>query len=193
VERAVQIIYLHRPVLAQFQFIAVLLYFFAICFIRLSITAFLYRLVGVASPTKRLLLHLTVALLLMELIVQVCAYAFSCQPISAVWDMDVRLASFTAINVPLEKFILGVIYFVTDVWLLLLPIQTIWALQMPLRARIGATCIFIFGAVACTGAIVKTTYVYPVFNSYDPTCKSALAHRPCCSNAWNGQYDAPNR
>ncbi|KAF1808895.1 hypothetical protein P152DRAFT_476982 [Eremomyces bilateralis CBS 781.70] len=151
------------------EFIGVMLYFHAIFLIRLSITAFLYRLMGVASMTKRILLHSTVVFLILELIIQVFAFVFACKPISAAWDMDVRLAGFKSINLALEIFVLTVIYLATDVWLLVLPIHTVWSLQLPLWTRIGVTWVFAFGGVACAGAVVKTIYVYPVFHSWDPS------------------------
>jgi hypothetical protein len=147
------------------------LYFAAIFLIRLSITAFLYRLLGVASTTKRILLHFTVVFLIIEFLVQIFAYIFACKPISAGWDMEVRLAGYTSLNLPLEIYILTVIYLLTDVWLFVLPIHSIWTLQLPLRTRIGVTWVFLFAGVACGGAILKTVYVYRVFNSFDPTCK----------------------
>jgi hypothetical protein len=147
----------------------------AILFIRLSITALLYRLIGPSSTVKRWLLHLTVVILVAEWIVQILAFTFATKPISAAWDMDVRLSGFkSTVNLPLEVFILTIFYLLMDVWLLVVPIHTIWSLQLSLRKRISVTCVFIFGGVACAGAIVKTIYIYPVLDSYDATCKPSF-------------------
>ena len=88
--------------------------------------------------------------------------------------MNVRLNGFISLNVSLEIFILNFICLITDIWLLILPIHTIWSLKLPLRTRIGVTWVFAFGGVACAGAVMKSIYVYPVFRSYDPSCKIAL-------------------
>lgn len=144
----------------------------AIFVIRLSITAFLYRLMAAASKIKRILLHFTVVLLTLELIVQVFAFVFAYKPIAAGWDMRVRLAGYSHLNITLEVFILSIIYLVTDVWLLILPLHTIWTLQLPLQTRIGVTWVFLFGGVACAGAIMKAVYIYPTLDSYDPVCES---------------------
>jgi hypothetical protein len=145
----------------------------AVFFVRLSITALLYRLMGHSSKIKQWLLHTTVIILVAEWIVQIPAFVFATKPISAAWDFNVRLSGFEqTVNAPLEVFILTILYFVMDVWLLVFPIHTIWNLQLPLRTRISASMVFIFGGVACAGAIVKTVYIYPAFNSYDSTCKS---------------------
>lgn len=149
-----------------------MLYFTAICVIRLSITAFLYRLIGRTSRIKRILLHITTILLILQFLNQIFVYVFACKPISAGWDLDVRLTGYKCDNVPLEIFALAIVYIVMDVWLLVLPIHTVWNLQLPLRTRIGVTWVFTFGIVACAGAIYKTVYVYSVFDSFDPNCKS---------------------
>ena len=144
----------------------------AIFIIRLSITAFLYRLMASASKIKRILLHLTVILLTLELVIQVFAFVFAYNPISAGWDMNVRLEGYSHVNITLEVLILSIIYLVTDVWLLVLPLHTIWTLQLPLQTRIGVTWVFVFGGVACAGAIMKAVYIYATLDSYDPVCKS---------------------
>jgi hypothetical protein len=133
---------------------------------------------GTTSSRKRLLLHLTVALLTLEFIVQVLAFVFAYKPISAGWDMNVRLAGYSHVNITLEVFILSLIYLLTDIWLLVLPIHTIWSLQLPLQTRIGVTWVFVFGGVACAGAVMKLVYIYPTLNSFDPVCKS---HSPILS------------
>src|ERR1700712_405537 len=89
--------------------------------------------------------------------------------------MDVRLAGFTQVNLSLEIFILTIFYLLMDLWLLILPLHTIWSLQLPLRTRIGVAWVFIFGGVACAGAILKTVDIYPVFHSYDPLCKPSVS------------------
>ena len=148
----------------------VMAYFSAIFFIRLSITAFLYQLIGLTSYIKRILLHVTVAFLAVQFLVQVLATVLSCRPISAAWDIHVRLAGFSSFNVPLEVLTIMVFYLITDIWLLAFPIHVIWTLSLPLRTRIAVTWVFIFGGVACAGAIVKMAYIYPTFDSYDPSC-----------------------
>ncbi|KAF1812341.1 hypothetical protein P152DRAFT_33130 [Eremomyces bilateralis CBS 781.70] len=150
------------------QFIGISLYFAAICIIRLSITAFLYRLISPVFKTKRILLHCTVVFIFLEFAITGFLHIFAYKPISAGWDIDVRLAGFTSINVPLGIFIGSIVYLITDVWLLIIPIHTVWTLRLSIWRRIGITWVFAFGSVACVGAILKTIYVYPLFDSYDP-------------------------
>ena len=165
-----------KPILTnQLQFAGIQIYMTAILFIRLSITALLYNLIGPTSRVKIWLLHVTVGILIAEWVTQILAFTFATKPISAAWDMDVRLSGFkNTVNLPLEVFILTIFYLIMDVWLLIVPIHTIWTLQLPLRKRIGVSCIFIFGGVACAGAVVKTVYIYPVLDSYDATCKPSF-------------------
>jgi hypothetical protein len=124
------------------------------------------------SKTKRILLHITAVVLTLQFLVQVFAYIFANKPISAGWDMNVRISGYSHPNTTLEIFILSIFYLLTDVWLLILPIHTIWALQLPIQTRIGVTWVFVFGGVACCGAIVKAVYIYPTLDSFDPVCES---------------------
>lgn len=136
-----------------------------------------------ASKTKQILLHITVVVLVLEFVVQVFLYIFSNKPISAGWDMDVRLAGYSHLNTTLEIFILSILYLLTDVWLLVLPLHTIWTLQLPLQTRIGVTWVFLFGGVACAGAILKAVHIYSTLNSFDPLCESHFSIylcRPFC-------------
>ncbi|KAK1985718.1 hypothetical protein LZ30DRAFT_355846 [Colletotrichum cereale] len=151
----------------QIEFAAVLLYVASIFFIRMSITAFLYRLMALGSTTKRILLIITYVLLVLQFIIQTLVYVFAYKPIAANWDFDVRLAGFTSINISLEFFILTIFNLFVDIWLLFLPIHTIWNMNMGLRARIGILWIFFFGAIACVGAAVRTAYIHKVFDSWD--------------------------
>ncbi|ORY10943.1 hypothetical protein BCR34DRAFT_614882 [Clohesyomyces aquaticus] len=153
----------------QLEFSGVLLYFITVFFIRMSIAASLYRFIGLSSRPKRILMHATSLLLILQFLVQVLAYVFAYSPISAGWNMDVRIAGFKSIDLALEIFVLTIVYLLTDVWLLVLPIYTIWNLQLPTRARVGVLWIFVFGFVACVGAVVKTVFVRRTFESWDPT------------------------
>jgi hypothetical protein len=149
-----------------------MVYYSAIFTVRLSITAFLYRLMATTSKTKRILLHITVVVLALQFLVQVFTYVFANHPISAGWDMKVRIAGYSHPNTTLEIFILSIIYLLTDVWLLILPIHTIWSLKLPIQTRIGVTWVFVFGGVACCGAILKACYIYDTLDTFDPVCKS---------------------
>jgi hypothetical protein len=127
------------------------------------------------SKPKRWLLHGTVALLISEWLIQMFAIIFANSPVSAGWDMNVRIDGFKrVINLGLEIFVLTIFCVLLDVWLLVLPVSTIWSLQLPLRTRISVSFCFVFCGVACAGAVLKTLYIYPVFNSYDSTCKTLI-------------------
>jgi len=52
--------------------------------------------------------------------------------------------------------------------LLILPIHTIWSLKLPIQTRIGVTWVFVFGGVACCGAILKACYIYDTLDTFDP-------------------------
>ncbi|TVY47473.1 hypothetical protein LOCC1_G002206 [Lachnellula occidentalis] len=77
-----------------------------------------------------------------------------------------------------EKLETGLVIsdFLTDVFILLLPIPKIWALQMPLRRKLAVTAIFALGIVAVAASIVRMKYFIDVISKgFDPNDDEDLA------------------
>ncbi|KAF2396914.1 hypothetical protein EJ06DRAFT_177948 [Trichodelitschia bisporula] len=160
---------LKRILISQkLEFAAVIVYFTAVTCIRISITCFLYRLMALTSRTKRRILDVTVVIIVMSWVLQCLLFIFAFDPIAAAWDFKLRLHAHENFDLANDIFIFSIIYLITDIWLLILPLHTVWTMRLPLRTRLGVTWIFIFGGVACAGAILKCVFIYPVFHSYDP-------------------------
>ncbi|KAF2402025.1 hypothetical protein EJ06DRAFT_372004 [Trichodelitschia bisporula] len=152
----------------ELEFVGVIAYFSAVCLVRASIIAFYYRLIGVAAPRTRVFLHITSVALTLQFIVQVFTFVFGWRPIRGGWDLQARLdGAVPRYNLALSIFFMSIVYLLMDIWLLVLPIHTVLRLRLPLGTRVGVSSVFLFGAFACVGAVLKTAYVYRVFNSYD--------------------------
>lgn len=153
----------------KLEFAGVLLYYVSIYFVRISIAAFHYRLVGGTSSRQRKIIKITGVILTLVFIAATLTYSFSCTPIAAIWDMDIRLSSFKQLNISAIVLFYSICYTILDIWLLALPIHIVWSLQLPLETKVKVTCIFFLGGVACVGSIIKCIGIYSTFDSFDPT------------------------
>jgi hypothetical protein len=159
----------------QREFAGIVLYFFAVYFIKMSIVAFLYRLFGTISKSMKLLLVFTAVFYSLLLVSSVFAYVFSCFPVAASWEILVRfLPSTHCVNIYAMMVSLACVQLAGDCWLLILPIPLIWRLKLSLPRRIGFGCIMSIGAFACLGAFFKVYGMRGVFDSWDPSCKFAV-------------------
>jgi hypothetical protein len=66
----------------------------------------------------------------------------------------------------------GVINALTDMIAVLLPIRTVWTLQLPARQLIIVILLFSLGFMSCIAGIIRTYYMYKVTTSYDQTWDS---------------------
>jgi hypothetical protein len=71
---------------------------------------------------------------------------FACKPIAASWN-PLLLATAVCSNRGAIYIATAVLGIVTDVVLMLIPIPTIWGLQMPTKQKIGLTFIFAVGSM----------------------------------------------
>ncbi|KAF7590697.1 hypothetical protein BBP40_002533 [Aspergillus hancockii] len=84
------------------------------------------------------------------------ALVFQCQPVQAAYDMTIAGATCyprtTSYAILMTQ---GVIMFVQDVLILILPIKPIWELQMPRTKRLTLTGLFCIGLTACVASLVR--------------------------------------
>ena len=104
---------------------------------------------------------------LMDLTLLTCvAVVFSCYPIAFFWDKTLdgdcsQQVAFWYSNPSLNL--------VTDIWLLLLPIPAIRALQLPRRQKLGLFLVFMLGGIVTVISIVRLPSLAYLLNSHDPT------------------------
>jgi len=66
----------------------------------------------------------------------------------------------------------GTINTLTDLLVVLLPIRTVWSLQLPTRQAIIVGLLFSFGFISCIAGSIRTYYMYVVTTSWDQTWDS---------------------
>jgi hypothetical protein len=76
------------------------------------------------------------------------------------------------INQASSLLVAGIINTLTDFAVVLLPIRTIWLLQMPTRQALVIIMLFSFGFVSCGAGILRTYYMYKVTLTWDQTWHS---------------------
>ncbi|KAK6352870.1 hypothetical protein TWF696_004870 [Orbilia brochopaga] len=91
---------------------------------------------------------------------------FQCVPVSAYWRLP--RAGDRCITLQNELHLLhGTTNLVTDVLVLLLPIPSLWTLQMPLRQKLTLVGVFTLGIVAPLSAILRLIYIQKATISWD--------------------------
>lgn len=91
---------------------------------------------------------------------------FQCRPPQDYWKMSVGPQP-TCINQGTSLLIAGIINTFTDLLVVLLPMRTVWSLQMPLRQMIIIIILFGCGFVSCGAGISRTYYMYQVTQTWD--------------------------
>jgi hypothetical protein len=84
-----------------------------------------------------------------------------CRPFKMNWDST---AKGTCGNRPLTYALVGAVNIATDITTLLLPVPTVWSLQMPKRFKVGITAIF------CIGLLYDPLHLLSWFQHADTFC-----------------------
>lgn len=115
----------------------------------------------------------------------VLALVFQCNPIRAFWDKTRTIepvpdsgACFSAEKTFAINMYQGVLLFLFDILLLILPIPTVWKLDMPTRHRVLVLLLFGLGLAACAAALVRLVIVVYVQNTTDMPCTSQIQTYP---------------
>jgi hypothetical protein len=145
-------------------------YSVSVLLIKLSILLFYRRLTPPTAVRMRRLITATIIFFLVFIFVSCSLIIFSCKPLSASWNLDVKILP-ASHCMSLHKLILALslVYTVGDIWMLLLPMPMVWKLQLPKRTKIGIIFIFSLGGIACASSVLKMVYIDGVYNTFDPT------------------------
>jgi hypothetical protein len=152
----------------------VILYFSAASCIKLSISIFLLRICPKTAAMLFRTLIISAAVILLSWIGSVFQIAFLCKPSAAAFNLNVKLFQDYQCASPWKAVLgWGVVYIVTDVWLVLLPIKILWNVHLPSEKKWGTNLILACGAVAAVATIAKTIFLRNGFDSWDTSCKAA--------------------
>ncbi|CAA9960171.1 hypothetical protein PTMSG1_03577 [Pyrenophora teres f. maculata] len=93
---------------------------------------------------------------------------FACNPIAASWN-PLLLATAKCSNRGAIYISTAVIGIATDIMLILIPVPTIWGLQMPTKQKIGLTLIFGVGSITMVTSIIRLVVLLPALTDMDQT------------------------
>jgi hypothetical protein len=70
---------------------------------------------------------------------------FQCRPISAYWDINIE--DYQCIDEPAFNFTSQILNSVSDIFIFLWPVRTLWSVRVPLQQRLGLIFVFSIGIV----------------------------------------------
>ncbi|KAL2814269.1 hypothetical protein BJX63DRAFT_442528 [Aspergillus granulosus] len=102
--------------------------------------------------------------------------ALQCKPVRAFWDKTIVTGKcFTNDTMFAITMYQGVLMFVCDVVIIVLPMPAIWKLQIALKKRLLVLFMFSFGFIACIAALVRFSTLVYTKDSSDMTYSAALS------------------
>lgn len=93
-------------------------------------------------------------------------FIFECNPREKIWN---PMKEGSCMNTGDAVIGISVVNLVSDILILLLPIISVWKLQMPLRKKMGVMGIFAIGVFACACGIARIIYTVKLIDTMDVT------------------------
>jgi hypothetical protein len=120
------------------------MYVTALAFAKVSICCFYFRIMP--NRVFRIVVYGTIGFVSAYSFAGFLVVIFSCNPVAASWD-PVLAASpdTTCINRPADYVIQAGLNIFSDLFVLILPMHTVWNLQLPIRQKITVSSILAVG------------------------------------------------
>ena len=137
----------------------------AILFAKLSILLLYLRIffpTGASRTTLWWLIHLTMWLNILYTVALTLATTLQCVPYGLPWGN-------TCINQYLVLILSSAINIVSDIIVLIIPMGSIWSLQMSRKTKWAVWALFAFGSLAPLASIARLAYQIPKANSDNKT------------------------
>ncbi|PGH02239.1 hypothetical protein AJ79_07688 [Helicocarpus griseus UAMH5409] len=155
-------------VFLQLQMVVGTFYTVSLPFAKCSILAFYLRLSQ--ERVFRTAVYLTIAFIACYATSGLLVIIFSCNPVEGSWDLNVASQPTTyCVNRPVNYIAQASFNIFSDIVIILLPIRTIWKLQMPLNQRLSIIAIFACGFFVCIVSVIRLTAVSKLLTSTDLT------------------------
>ncbi|RPB00493.1 hypothetical protein L873DRAFT_1680359 [Choiromyces venosus 120613-1] len=127
---------------------------------KISILTFYLRIFDTTNRKFRNLVYLGLSLVSSIGVAFILVVIFQCRPVQAYWDPSLgrnclRTTTPYLVNWALNTF--------TDFYVFLLPIKSVWDLQLPRRQKIGLLIVFAGGLVVCITGAVRIACIVAVF------------------------------
>ncbi|CAI6015678.1 unnamed protein product [Clonostachys chloroleuca] len=132
-------------------FLAELLYSLSICFSKLAILAFYWRMFKISNI--RLPILVLAGMSIIWLVVRIFLTIFTCIPVQAFWDKTIKDAQ---CSVDESGFFFGTVltHCLMDVAILLLPIIPVRHLRLRFHQKAVVMALFAFGILVCVASII---------------------------------------
>ncbi|KAH6716762.1 integral membrane protein [Leptodontidium sp. MPI-SDFR-AT-0119] len=143
----------------------------AITLTKLSMLMLVRRLLACASLFWRRVTLAAIVIVTIQGSVFCLTVIFQCRPIQDYWAVT-KDPQPNCISQPATLLAAGIINTFTDLATVLLPIRTVWTLQLPTRQMVIVIVLFGFGFISCIAGIVRTYYMYEVTTGWDQTWRS---------------------
>ncbi|KAH6668942.1 hypothetical protein B0J14DRAFT_432337, partial [Halenospora varia] len=137
-------------------------------FVKCSMLTLIYRVVSKGTGHFPKVVLGAIVLVVVQSTLFTFMVIFQCRPISAYWTPSF-LPQTNCINQSLHLLIAGIINTVTDLMTVLLPIPTVWKLQLPLQQQIIVMMLFGAGILVTAAGGLRTYYTYEATVQYDAT------------------------
>ncbi|RFN44924.1 integral membrane protein [Fusarium flagelliforme] len=157
----------------QGLFAAEYLYTFSIVFVKLSILALYWRILGSLKST-RIPIWILSGIVIAWGIAVILVTTFQCWPVSAFWLRFSPSAGEMTFRCPVDVRMFFIAHaipnIITDICILLVPVPGIWTLQLRTGKKIALLGIFALGLFVTAVSFVRLYYVVALdFNSLDVT------------------------
>jgi hypothetical protein len=128
---------------SQFLYWSIVAYILALSITKFSILL-QYRRIFASSKRMRVAIYVVGAFILAWCIEAIFASAFMCRPISAFWDLTI-VATSKCINGYALYYTNAAINILTDLAVAMLPLPSVWGLQLPRKQKIALMFILAIG------------------------------------------------
>lgn len=124
-------------------------------------------------PRFRLCLHLLHAFLLLWTTAAFFSVIFRCTPVQSFWDANVKSI---CLHAQAGRIATAALNTLTNVLLLILPIQPVLQLHLPVMQKLAVVGMFGVGTFCLAASVVRLDYSVAAhrYHNHDPTCKYSL-------------------
>ncbi|KAB5518848.1 hypothetical protein GE09DRAFT_1155561 [Coniochaeta sp. 2T2.1] len=150
-----------------------LMYYAIVCCIKTSILFTYLRFA--LTRTFRVLCHATIVLHIIFFVICFVVTISQCRPLHKMWDLT-QTEPGTCINTTAFFYSTSAFNIVTDIWILALPIPTLYSILRPSREKIALFIIFGAGTFATISSIVRLHTIYRYTEAADPFKESILVN-----------------
>ncbi|RDW58088.1 hypothetical protein BP6252_13499 [Coleophoma cylindrospora] len=139
--------------------------------VKLSMLMLVRRMLSNASLFWRRITLLAIVVVILQGSVFCLTVLFQCRPPQDYWKITVDPQP-NCINQGASLLVAGIVNTLTDFICVVLPIRTVWHLQLHTRQMLIVVTLFGLGFISCIAGCVRTYYMYLVLKTWDTTWAS---------------------